>query len=233
MAKEITFDPKAPAVDEPLAVVEQEEEGGALESSFDYIPSPDDLRVPFIRLAQGLTAEVGAGTAKQGQWILPSGQVQDTVEVIIIGMRKAMAYRVENDLLCRSDDAVIGVGNPGGNCATCPLAQWTGPKEKRVAPACTMSFQYLCEYTDEETDTLAGVGIVSMSTKSASKVASQLNLYIRLHGMKNVKVTLGSTMVTKGSRRFQVPTILNVTPLNRQKALPQNVPVQAALPLEE
>jgi hypothetical protein len=186
---------------------------------FSYIPGAGDVSLPFIRLAQGLTPEVAAGTAKPGQWILPDGQLAETVTAVIMGMRKTRMLRDNNEIVCRSMDGLVGVGNPGGSCEACPFAEWAGTKEKRTPPACTLAYQYLSEYSGEDG---SGVGVISMSTRSASKVAAQVNLYIRMNGLRNTRVTLGSTLVVKGSRKFHAPTLIKAEMVRARLAPPKD-----------
>lgn len=201
---EINFDTQH----NPTTPESEELDGPAASSNHDefaYIPSAADVTLPYIRLAQGLTPEVAAGNARPGQWILPDGQLADTITAVIVGMRKTRMLRADSDIVCRSSDAITGNGNPGGSCEACVFADWSGPKEKRIPPACTLAYQYLAEYGDEES---GGIGVISMSTRSASKVAAQVNLYIRMHGARNTRITLGSTLVVKGSRKFHAPTLI-------------------------
>lgn len=182
--------------------------------NFDYVPETEDIQLPYIRLAQGLTPEVTEGKARPGQWILPDGTLSETITGVVIGMRRVRAYREDQELLCRSLDSVMGIGDPGGPCEQCPLSQWVQGKDgKNVPPKCTLSYQYLMEYGDEES---GGIGVVSMSTRSASRVAAQVNLHVRMHGFRAFQVTLGSASVVKGARKFQTPTLNNVTVIKKQ-----------------
>ena len=184
-------------------------------NDFSYVPEASEISLPYIRLAQGLSPEVTEGTAKPGQWILPDGSLSDHVTGTVIGMRRTRVYRTNDEIACRSDDAVVGRGTPGGDCANCPLQQWTKNGDKSVPPACTMNFQYLLGYQDADGNE-AGIGVVNMSSKSASKVASQINLNMRLHGPNGFKITLGSQKIAKGARTYQVPTLTNVKMLTKQ-----------------
>ncbi len=109
----------------------------------------EDLLIPKLRLAQGLTAEVTNGMAKAGQWIV-SGEDPMNKPVIIpmlMTRRRELRDDVESrQVSCRSNDAITGVGNPGGDCSSCPMAHWTESKKKggsNVPPACTFIYSYM------------------------------------------------------------------------------------------
>lgn len=42
---------------------------------------------------------------------------------------------------CKSNDALIGLGAPGGVCSTCPLSQWAANGDR---PECALQFKVLC-----------------------------------------------------------------------------------------
>jgi hypothetical protein len=189
-------------------------QSGDSEESFTYVPGAEDVRLPFVRLAQGLTPEVVDGLAKPGQWIMPDGSLTDVVACVVMGMRKTRALKGEGtEIVCRSKDGITGEGNPGGECDGCPLAEWSGTKDHRVPPKCTMSYQYLVEYGNEER---SGLGVISMSTKSASRAAAQVNMHVRMYGFNGFRMTLGSAFVNKGMRKYHIPTIVSIAPLRQQ-----------------
>lgn len=56
-----------------------------------------------------------------------------TIEGVVIHWKTTRAYwkqalgedgAVQSPPDCRSDDGVVGVGDPGGDCSTCPMNQW-------------------------------------------------------------------------------------------------------------
>lgn len=200
---------------------------GGFEDAFNYEPGAEDIQLPYIRLAQGLTPEVQSGTVKPGQWILPDGSVVDTFQVLVKGMRRVRRYRAGDEVSCRSDDGVVGIGDPGGPCNACPLSMWSGDDKKRVPPACTLSYQYLVEYSTSEA---IGMGVVSMSTRSASKVASQIAMYLKMYGTGNTAMMLGASLVAKGVRKYHVPTVLKAGPAQAQLQAPSTPPVNPLQP---
>lgn len=66
----------------------------------------------------------------------------DPIEFVILQRRQRSNLRWKplkdgGGLLCRADDGKNGVGEPGGDCATCPHLKWTtDEKGQNVAPSC-------------------------------------------------------------------------------------------------
>lgn len=82
-------------------------------------------------------------------WELPDGTTAQTLQGTIILVRRTRAFWREpfssgggNPPDCWSEDAVTGRGDPGGECARCPFAQWgsaTGPDgQRRRGQACRL-----------------------------------------------------------------------------------------------
>lgn len=92
-----------------------------------------DDGVPFLSLLNSVTKEVIAKGTKNGA----------SAVIIPISYTKSRLYFAPRDegggLLCRSYNAVVGQGDPGGDCEKCPLRLWTeDPKKGQVPPKCTM-----------------------------------------------------------------------------------------------
>ena len=158
----------------------------------------DITALPRIRLAQGLTPEVLEGICSAGQWLIPNQQPQSEVIGDIFGVKKQRLLWNRNTtpatIVCRSDDGEIGIGEPGGNCKECPFSQW----EDGNPPVCELRYEYLI-IVDQVPY------VISLSTRSASKVISQLNLALRTK--EKVKVALRSSLTIKGQKRYYVPVV--------------------------
>lgn len=177
---------------------------------FNYQPTTEDIQLPRFRLAQGLTPEVVEGIAKAGEWLIPGKPAVKNLTAVILGIRRTRAKWTMDDqkgirqIDCSSPDAVFGHGDPGGDCNTCPMAKWTpNPKSGRNdPPACTLSYGYLMQ--TEEGD----VGVYDASTRSANQVIGQLNAFYLQAGAGNVKITLGSQLISRGARRYYSPSLV-------------------------
>jgi hypothetical protein len=96
----------------------------------------------------------GGGTA----WEIPTldgrGDVAKELNVIIVAARDVRSYYSEkyngdkNPPDCVSLDCVNGVGDPGGLCASCPMAQWGSAVDQTGNPtagqACAQRKMMLC-----------------------------------------------------------------------------------------
>lgn len=121
-------------------VVFTKDEG--MNSAADWVP-------PMLRLAQGTTKEVQAREAGIGQYVLSGFPAEDTVLLVPLAVqlnrtRNAVDENGRINLkvapLCVAPTGVHGVGDPGIECAKCPLKDW-GKKDpktgKSAPPSCT------------------------------------------------------------------------------------------------
>lgn len=120
--------------------------------SADVNFSASDVNLPRLRLGQQMTPEVSEGDAKAGQWLLTGEDPHDKVIFVPLAHGAGRVCQEDDVIVCRSDDAQIGVGdygkgskkNPTGQCARCPMSQWTKDrKQKSVPPPCTFYYSYL------------------------------------------------------------------------------------------
>jgi hypothetical protein len=78
-------------------------------------------------------------------------------------------------LLCQSANAKVGTGDPGGNCLTCPMAQW-----KEDKPSCTLLYGYASLIVPKTGD-IRFDNLVIVSMKSANMgLAKEWNALMRL-----------------------------------------------------
>jgi len=102
-------------------------------SASEYLSPSERLNVSDI---PRLKVPAGGGTV----WELPDGSAKKSLEICIIARRinrvyYATPYAGENTQPdCVSRDGVIGEGNPGGECASCPLSKFSG----KQVPACKL-----------------------------------------------------------------------------------------------
>jgi len=151
-----------------------------------------DLMIPRLRLTQGLTAEVQDGTATPGQWVLSGYDAKAEVTVVpVLFARNRTLRDTEGTILCRSFDALTGVGEPGGTCAGCIMNQWSdGEKGARVPPKCAFSYVYIVYVKEFETMALVEFRRTSIQAgKTLNTIAAQ-------RGLSNFAVKLKSSKQT-------------------------------------
>lgn len=197
-----------------LAIVEDEEpEGNYALASFNTTASgldADDIAMPRLRLAQGLTKEVQEGFAKPGQWIVTGYNPVDQVTIIPLGVAK---FRRRNDpaegsTLCRSEDSIVGIGDPGGDCAACPFAQW-GAKNaagRQAPPECTFGYRYLVNIIEPP----LGQAVLELK-KTGLNAGKTLNaMAIQRVGWGRFKAVLVPKKGTSAKGSFYTPSVVPV-----------------------
>lgn len=139
-----------------------------------------DIAMPRIRLGQAMSAAVQNELVKKGQWYLSpdNSPLGEEIDVVLLNMFKHLAYfEPGSGLMCRSYDLVQGVGDPGIECAICPLSKWP-PREVGGSPKCGLYYNYtaliLRSEANEDDEPL--MGILSLGRTSTS-VAKQINSF--------------------------------------------------------
>jgi hypothetical protein len=166
-----------------------------------------DVFIPKLRLAQGLTTEVTNGTAKIGDWLISGEDPMKKPVIVPVLMNKRRELRDPDEnrqVICRSTDSFTGVGDPGGNCATCPMSKWTESKKKNgknVAPACTFIYSYVVYVVD-----LDKVVILEFS-RTSIPAGKMLNTMILQKGFGNFAAQLSATTQKNNSGTFSSPVI--------------------------
>jgi len=169
-----------------------------------------DLFVPKLRLAQGLTAEVQAGEAKPGQWLVLGATPAEAVTIVPLGMAKRRELRDPDtrSVACRSGDAAVGIGNPGGNCIDCPLGHWTPASAKRgqssgrnLPPQCTFIYSYMVYVID------SGKMAILELAKTGELAGRMLNTMLVQGGFGTFGVKLTSTAKQGPKGTFYAPAV--------------------------
>jgi hypothetical protein len=170
-----------------------------------------DLFIPKLRLAQGLTAEVQSGDAKPGQWLVLGAAPAESVTIVPMGMTKRREYRDSETrmVLCRSGDAVTGVGKPGGPCVDCPLGHWTANTKKgatnNLAPGCTFIYSYMVYVVESRK-----MAILELA-KTGELAARMLNTMLVQGGFGTFGVRLTSTPKQGPRGTYYAPSVTGAT----------------------
>lgn len=192
---------------EETAIVPAEEARVAI-ANFSDRPdfNPEDVFIPNLRLAQGLSAEVQDGSAKPGEWLVTGFEPEEEVTVVPLMFGKARELRDKDDravILCRSNDSIVGVGSPGGTCVDCPLSQWTEKKDgSRIPPRCNFQYKYLVYSVTHET-----LATISFS-KTALRSGKVMNTSVAKFGLGNSVITLKSEGKKGPNGTFHTPTVI-------------------------
>jgi len=107
----------------------------------DQKPDLSKMEIPMLRLAQGMTEEVKQRKALIGQYVVKGFPAKDEVELVPLAAQDIRIYRPTPTARpqCQAPTGTHGIGNPGIECAKCPLSQW-GPRDpvskKSTPPPC-------------------------------------------------------------------------------------------------
>ena len=112
-------------------------------------PKPSEMQMPYFRLMQALSEDVKNGLANPGEFRVDGyPELEHPLRLIPLMRAITRTYRSsqpspmgEFEVFCESVDAITGMGDPGGNCSTCPKAAWG---ENRMPPECTEAYRYTC-----------------------------------------------------------------------------------------
>ena len=190
------------------AVSESEGAGTALDIySREAQFSSEDVYIPQLRLAQGLTKEVQDGSARPGQFLVQGFAPEEDVTLVPVAYAKLREYRDPDDgsqMLCFSRDAITGEGDPGGDCASCPLNAWTPNPDKpgkNKPPICKQIYGYL--FYSEQHDAITSFRFKGMGIK-AGKL---LNTIVNHHGLRKVVIKLSSEQRTGKAGSYYVAQV--------------------------
>lgn len=173
------------------------------EAQFDA----DDVFIPRLRLAQGLTKEVQDGTARPGQFLVAGFSPEEDVTLVPVGFTKLREYRNPDDgseVFCYSKDALTGEGEPGGLCAECPLNKWTPNPDKpgkNLPPVCKFSYGYL--FYSEQHDAITSFRFKGMGINAGK----MLNTIVNHHGLRKVVVKLSSEQRSGKAGSYYIPAV--------------------------
>lgn len=212
-------DPEAAVV--PMEEVESSElmitQGQISSYTNRPVLNSEDIMIPRLRLAQGLTEEVQSGDAKPGDWIVTGYPPSREITAVPMMFTRTRIYLdQERTLICKSDDGETGRGDPLGEgvgvyaCSKCPLADWSGPKESRVPPACTFGYSYMM-YIKE----FNAMAVLDFKRTSIN-VGKQLNTMVASRGIASFAVKLSGKQEESKRGKYYTP---NIAPVNDADAV--------------
>jgi hypothetical protein len=166
----------------------------------------DDVIIPRLRLAQGLTKEVQDGNAKPGEFLLSGAGPRNEIAATVLAIAKFRRLTNDTDgsVACRSEDGYVGVGDPGGDCEECPLSKWINAvdgKGKNTPPACQFGYRYLLE--------VEGYGqCVYEMKRTAIPAAKALNAMVVRFGYGATKIVIKAQKGTGARGTYYTPIIV-------------------------
>lgn len=176
----------------------------------------EDITMPMLRLAQGLTTEVQNGEAKPGQWLLTGYSPSDTLTIVPLMFARHRTLRAAEGgaVLCHASDALKGSGMPGGDCLKCPKASWVDDgKGHRFPPECVFSYMYTVYVIEHKT-----IAMIDFRRTNIN-AGKQLNLMVIRNGCGNFAVALSSTKESGKRGTFYGMRIAPATSVSPQALL--------------
>ena len=160
-------------VEAPVALTMSEEEKRETMAAFVENcgdGSISEFTLPRIKVANGMA-----------QWIvedvIDGEKPVPSIEGVIVHIHDSRAYYASKQAGnvppdCSSRDGITGIGKPGGNCKTCPLAQWDSAEGDSNAQACKASKQLFMLIGDSVLPTV--VSLPPTSLKAVEKFKLQM-----------------------------------------------------------
>lgn len=133
-----------------------------------------DVRLPQLRLVQATTDSGTVGDAPPGSiYDTFSSNAEQTMQVVPLQMFKSRAYFAAGNIgdppVCTSPDAVLGYGEPGGDCTRCPHSNW------RQGGKCQLRYNYLVMVVGDDADPENELPRGVMMHGTSAKIATRLN----------------------------------------------------------
>ena len=166
----------------------------------------DDVTIPRLRLAQGLTKEVQDGNAKPGEFLLSGAAPRAEVVATVLAIAKfrRLTTTEEGTVLCRSEDGYVGIGDPGGDCEECPLSKWINSTDKggkNTPPPCQFGYRYLLD--------VDGYGqCVYEMKRTAIPAAKALNAMVVRFGYGKTRIALKAQKGQGARGTYYAPVIV-------------------------
>lgn len=206
--EQMSFDAMLGDEEKTSLIVPEPEDEDAIVPVSAYSDKPmfaaEDITPPMLRLMQGLSPEVQEGNAKPGQWVLSGYDPKDTIVAVPIAYARRRQYRDPdtNNIACESFDGEMGVGNPGGVCADCPMNKWTGEGKKRQGPQCVFMYSYMV-YIDEFDN-----GAILNFKRTSLAAGRSLNSLVSRQGFGNTVVKISSKLQSGAKGNYYIPQLV-------------------------
>lgn len=109
-----------------LPVASHEEKLIGLDKFHSDMQAQGRVVLPYLKLVQSMSDDFTKDKIMPGHFrnSLTGEDLGETVEICPIGILHWRRFFEERRVSCASNDAIIGYGDPGGDCNICPLQKW-------------------------------------------------------------------------------------------------------------
>lgn len=198
------------ALDPELAALMQSSEVKPEEQRSNF--EDEDRKVPRIGVMQALSELVSSGDCQPGQIAMnlsghvyaDKGEAFTFVPIFYWKSRvRFIGVGADAEVACQANDGKVGVGDPGGDCYSCKLAEWTEDGDQRIKPECQATHNlFVCVPEAEEPNRF---GIISFSKTSYQAGTKLLNRIMAQQGqLYAFAYSLGSKRETSGKNSWWV-----------------------------
>ena len=188
----------------------------------------------WFRLMQGMSPAVAEGNASPGDFYIDGiGVVEKPVTMVILMAARHRQLRDRSDeddqpIICQSPDGVTGHGDPGGDCATCPMGKWGGPG---VKPECTDIRSYVCYLPD------LNIPVRWDLARTGIRAATLIDNLVAMTGYGNLAIEVESKQAGRGTKTYfqaiPVKTTMPELAPDVQEAIGRIIGSDVALPPED
>lgn len=184
-----------------------------------------DVKMPRLKLSQAMSAVAQRedNPIPAGRWYLTQGNVDlgQVIDVVPLKMFKHRSlFRTGIGLLCRSNDMVNGIGNPGGKCDACALQRWKrNPDGSSTPPACNINYNYPVIVLPFGEDQDPSVAMLTFS-RTSSDAAKELNgaKQVSLKDWNGTTYRIGRDVARNVKGTFFVAKVIS-----SEKTSPENI----------
>lgn len=156
----------------------------------------DDIVIPRLAICQSNSFERKESHAKYIEG-LKEGMFFNTATKEIYGKEVVLmnvymfasrirwkGKKIGEGMLCRSQNAIKGVGDPGGDCLSCEFARFGGDDSDEARPGCTkfLNFPSLLIRSANYVPSLLDILIVSMKSLAITFAARPWNTLVNIRG---------------------------------------------------
>ena len=207
--KQMAFDDMVDAQAEEAYEERQTEQTSIVSFQTQAQLTAEDIVIPRLRLAQGLTKEVQDGSARPGNFLLSGAAPREEIFATVNAIQKFRRYATNDEggkVLCRSEDSFLGIGDPGGECEVCPLSKWVNSETggKNQPPKCEFGYRYLLDVDDY------GQCVYEMK-RTAIPAAKALNASVIRFGYGKTRVQIKAQKGQSARGTFYTPVIVPLT----------------------
>ena len=144
-----------------------------MEFSTDTDDSDYDIGFVNLKILQRTTPEVEQEEGRSGEIFLEGiGVLESPVTLIPLAraqsrIMKEDKRRINSDIVCRSSNAHVGFGDPGGDCSKCPFSKGSA----HDTPDCSHIITYVMYVPSE--DAVARINFQRTSLRAARNINTQ------------------------------------------------------------